>query len=198
MATKPKAIEILTGTLTRSRVRATWTQGDGNFKLDEPDNPLPSLGKALTACAVVAAEIVHAEKAWGEGIRVVGFKMGTLGGSPTVVFHCKKSFDDTTEELVFDTPAKLLANPVEEGSYHPPLKKNRAELVEDLVEEFKKYVKGDRAQGTLPLEEEEKEKPAKPDPGANTGDLPMGDGAPAEGEADKAKAAKRRGKKSGK
>lgn len=176
---KPKQIEVTKGKLTRRRVLASWMQGDADFSLDENEMPLPSLGKALAALAPVAATIIHAPRDYADGLRVVAIAIGSKGGAQTVTLTCRKTLDDASKEFAFTTPERLLANPTEEGAYSPPLKKEHKERVEDAVEEFKKYILGKRAQGTLPLDGEDDDgegdnEPENPDQGS----LPGVDAAP--------------------
>lgn len=150
---KPKQIDVVSGKLTRRRVFASWMQGDAYFDLDENENPLPSMAKAMAKLARVAASIIHAPADYADGLRVVSVTIGSKGGARTVALSCRKALDDASKEFSFTTPERLLAHPTEEGAYSPPLKKEHADAVDDAVEEFRKYILGQRAQGTLPLDD---------------------------------------------
>lgn len=155
MSAKPKAIELISGKLTRKTVRSAWQQGDGKFDLDERDNPLPALAKSLLALVPVVTSILHVHDVWGNDLRIIGVKMGEQGGAATVQIMCRKSISDAAKEFDFITPYRLLAHPSEPGTYTEPLTDARAALVWEVVEQFKNYIRGDRAQGQIEFEGED-------------------------------------------
>jgi hypothetical protein len=48
--------------------------------------------------------------------------------------------------------------PTKEGASSIPYSDKQVALLEEVIEEARKYLKGERAQGTLPLETEEQER----------------------------------------
>lgn len=153
---KPKEIEIVSVKRTRRSIVIHWRQGDGDFKLDERDNPLPSFGVAIDALAKLVPTICHFSKTYAyEGLRVVGFDLGSKGGATTVVLRVRKDLDDASKEFAFVTPERLLEQPTEEGAYTPPLGTEANALVAECIAEAKLYVKGDRAQGQIAFEGDE-------------------------------------------
>lgn len=150
---KTLAIEIVTIKRTRKRIEIAWHQGDASFGLKERDNPLPSFVAAFDALAPLVATVCHFPPDYAAiNLRVVGLTLGEQGGSQTAALVARKGIDDASQEFVFNTPPRLLADPSEEGSYTPPLDPANAELVATLVEEAKRYIRGERAQGQIEFE----------------------------------------------
>lgn len=155
-AEKPKTIDIVSVKRGRRNVVIHWRQGDAHFVIDERDMPLPSFYKAFDALCPVAATICHlGVKYTQSGLRVVKMDMGEKGGTSTVALHCRKDIDDAAKEFAFKTPERMLAHPTQEGKYTPPLPSTDAALVEDMIEEAKRYVRGERAQGQIVFEKDE-------------------------------------------
>lgn len=152
---KPKTIVIVSSKRTRKDIRAEYTQGEADFKLRENDNPLASYGQSLDALSAVAVVICHFPKEYATGLRVQGFKIGSKGGARTVVLHCAKDVDDSNKVFKFTTPERLLEAPTEEGSYSPPLSAKHTALIDEAIEETRRYVVGDRAQGTIQFEDDD-------------------------------------------
>jgi hypothetical protein len=151
-----KAIEILTGRRTRKTIAIGWRQGESHFDLDERDNPIPALVNALDALNAVAVEVLHVPASWCEtNFRVIGVTFGDQGGAGTFSLVCRKGFEDASKEFAFATPPRLLAHPVEPGSYTPPVSPESVAAIEEAREQFKCYVIGERAQGVIQFEEDE-------------------------------------------
>lgn len=157
---RPKPIVIVSVKRTRKTIAIAWTQGDAAFDLEERDNPLPAFTKAMDALTPIVGTICHLPKAWTDtGVVVKGFKMGEQGGTPTVSLTARKDIDDAAKEFAFKTPERLLAHPTQPGKYTPPLDAAEAELVQEAIEEAKRYVKGERAQGQIEFEGEDEDGP---------------------------------------
>ena len=167
---KPKEIEIVSVKRTRHSIVIHWRQGNGDFKLDERDNPLPSFGVAIDALGSIVSSICHFPQSYTAGLRVAGFDLGSKGGASTIVIRAKKDLDDSSKEFGFITPERFLEQPTEEGSYSPPLGVEAAALIAECIAEAKAYVKGDRAQGQIELPEGEDGK-GEDDEDNNTGAL---------------------------
>jgi hypothetical protein len=149
---KKLPIVITTINRTRKSIRIGWTQGDASFDLDETDNPLPAFNLALTALDPLVSVICHLPPAYSKtDIRINGLIIGSKGGADTVVLDVRKGLDYSAKEWKFKTPERLLAQPEEEGTYSPPLKEEEAALVFEMIEQAKAYVRGERAQGVLPI-----------------------------------------------
>lgn len=150
---KPKAIEITSVKLGRKTISIAWTQGDASFDLCERDNPLPQFYPAFAALAPVVGVVCHFPKKYAEeGLRVIALTLGEKGGVGTITLRAKKDIDDAQNEFGFSTPTRLLAHPIQEGKYTPPLAKEDAALVDEAIEQAKAYVRGERAQGQIAFE----------------------------------------------
>lgn len=150
---KPKHIGITSVKLGRKTISIAWTQGEASFDLCERDNPLPAFYPAFTALASVAGIICHFPKNYAEeGLRIIGLTIGDAGGVNTISIKAKKDIDDAQREFSFSTPTRLLAHPIQEGKYTPPLAKEDAALVGEAIEQAKAYVRGERAQGQIAFE----------------------------------------------
>jgi hypothetical protein len=153
---KPKPIEIVSVKRTRKTIEIAWRQGDADFDLSERDNPLASFIKSLDALAPLVPVICHFPAQYAAtGLRVVGFKMGEKGGAETVALSCRKDIDDVNKEFSFKTPERLLSHPTQEGKYTPALDDKAAGLVFEAIEEAKRYVRGERAQGQIAFKDDD-------------------------------------------
>lgn len=147
---KPKVIQITSVKRTRKSVIITHTQGDAKFTCDESDLPLPSFYAAFDALAPLVGTICHFHAKYSEtGMRVIRMDIGEKGGVQTVSLHARKDIDDAMKEFALHTPERLLAHPSQEGKYTPPLVAEDVALVEEMIEQAKQYVFGNRAQGQI-------------------------------------------------
>lgn len=207
---KPKAIVITKSHRAKSYIKINWTQGVGIFDLKENDNPRESFFKAFDALPAVAVHVCGLPEDYATNLRVIAVTWETTkGGDRRVSLKCRKSLDTADKELAFDTPFVAIDKPTGSTTSHtPPLPKALADLVHEADECSKDYVKGQRAQGQLPLgggdEDEDEAKKAKAAKAAaaedpNQAQLPMPEenqGAPGEAGAETAKAPKaKRGRK---
>jgi len=155
---KPKEIQITSVKRTRSSIVIHYEQGDGKFCIDEPDSPLPTFYKAMDALAPLVPRICHFPKSYSdEGLRVTEFVIGSKGGAQTVVLCAQKDLDDSSKVFSFTTPERLMEKPTEEGAYSPPLSEAKKALVWETIEEARKYVIGERAQGQLAIADDDPE-----------------------------------------
>lgn len=118
------------------------------------DNPLPSFIKAVEALAPLVLDICHLPSDYIHGLKPSGITLVTKQETQMVVVTAQKELTDANSPFNIATPLRFLSVPKEEGSYSPPLKEAQVELVDEVISQAKKYVKGDRAQGQLPLEVE--------------------------------------------
>lgn len=73
----------------------------------------------------------------------------------TIVLSAQKDLDDSNKQFEFSTPERLMEKPTEEGSYSPPLTEAKKAIIWEAIEEARKYVIGERAQGQLTLEDDD-------------------------------------------
>lgn len=161
---KPLPITIHEVRHTRRSIRIAYDKGTGHFKIDEPDNPLPSFTAAFDALLPLVAIMIHVPEEWATtNCRVVGIKLAAQGGAKSVALCVRKGIDDAAKEFAFVTPFRLLAHPTEPGTYTPPLTGAQAELIETVIEESKRYLLGERAQGEIAFGEDDGD-PENPEP----------------------------------
>jgi hypothetical protein len=192
---KPSSPLQITNVLrTRKSVAINWTVGDGKFDLDERDNPLPSFGQAFDALPPIVCRVLGLPETYVENLRVIGVKMSEQGAAPMVSFNVRKGLPDAAKEFAFVTPPRLLAHPTEPGSYTPPLSDADAAAVWEAIEQAKRYVLKDRAQGQIAFEDDDGE--VEVDADDATADLPLDEEAEAPAAAaEEAKPKKQRAKK---
>lgn len=155
METKSLEIRVLKVKRTRKTIEMSWKQGVGGFALAERDNPLPSFNAAVDALAPLVATICHLPTEYVQGgCRVVGFTIEEQAGADAVSILVKKQILDAPKEFAFKTPARLLAHPSEPGTYSPPLSVADAAVVYTAIDEAKRYIRGERAQGLISFDEE--------------------------------------------
>lgn len=149
-------IEIVSARRTRKTIEIAYTQGDSDVVITERDNPLPSFNKAFDALAPIVASVAHLPGKYAEtGFRLVGFKLSESHGSRCVSLIGRKDLGDAAKEFVIVTPARMLDKPSEAGAVGDTLSKEHVGLIEDAIDEAKKYVKGERAQGQLAFEDDD-------------------------------------------
>lgn len=152
MAKQETALEVESIYRTNKHIVIDWYEGESKFNLDEPDNPLPSFFKAWEALNPLVSTVCHFPPKYSEtNMRICGMLIGSKGGADTITLDVRKGLDDAAKEFKFKTPERLLANPTEEGTYTPPLTEAQASLVYTMIEEAKEYIRGNRAQGVLPV-----------------------------------------------
>ena len=155
--------------LTRANVHIEYTNEDDTYKYDSADKPLPSFYKAMEALVPVVLDTLMLPKAYagkkpkaddkepGYPLTVSGFTIHTKGESRLVTIMAMKVVD-TPSPFNISVPNRYMDPPTKEGSSSIPYSDKHVALIEEVIEEAKKYLKGERAQGTLPLETEEQER----------------------------------------
>lgn len=193
---KPKLIVIESAKLTRKDVKITYSQGESQTTIREVDNPLPSFGQSFDALKPLVGVILHLPKDYAnESMRIVAIEIGSKGGAHTVVIHASKSFDDASKQFEIKTSERLLEEPTEEGEYSPVLTDAKCQLVYDAIEEARKYVMGERAQGQIVFDDGEDEDDEGGKAGEESGaELPFTETPPAPPPAAEAPAKPKRGR----
>lgn len=182
---KPKSISIIEVKRTRRFISIHYKKGDEDFKIRSNENPLASFVKSLDALVPIVIAVCEVPANWDTNLRVSGFSVSDMRDAQTVCVRAIKSVTLSGAVLEIDTPAALLGTPKTEGAVTQPLDKAQIGLVEDAIEEAKRYVKGERAQGTLTLDADAEDD--EEDNGTGT--------EPAQGELIKLPAKKKRGTK---
>lgn len=161
--------------LSRTKVHVEYEKEGETFKVDSPDRPLPSFLTAIKALPPIACRICGFNKAYvgkphpddlsktKNPLRVTGIVLTDKQGARRVKLECTKDLPDADLLLTFNTPARFLEHPEEEGTYSPPLADADVAAINEMIDEAAKFASGERAQGTLPFEEDkEPDQPAEP------------------------------------
>lgn len=155
---KPKSITIHQIKRSRRFIFIAYDKGDEVMTVKSNEIPLPEFGSALDALAEVVSIVLHLPIEYTDtDLRVMGATLDTQGGARSVSIIAQKSLDDAGKAFKIVTPPRFLEHPSEKGSYTPPLEADARDAVDELVAQAKRYILGERAQGTLPLEEDKDE-----------------------------------------
>lgn len=154
-AEKPKAIDIIEVRRTRRFIRVHFKKGDEDFRIRSNDNPLPAFSQSLDALVPLVCTICEVAPSWDTNLRIMGLSVGEMRDVKTASISVQKTVTLSGKVLDFATPPALLSAPTTEGAVTTPLTTAQAELVAEVIEQAKRYVKGDRAQGTLDLDGED-------------------------------------------
>lgn len=150
--------------LTRSKVAVEYKTPTGeSHSLECSDAPLPSFVAAIHALAALILDVLHLPSDYGEHLTPTGLTLTDKQEAKLVTITGKKDLPDAHAPFNIATPLRFLAHPETEGSYSPPLTDDQVALVEEVLEEAKKYVKGERAQGQLPLDSTDDEEGSEPE-----------------------------------
>ncbi len=172
---KPKIIDVLEVRRTRRFITIKYKHGDDTHTLKTNEAPLPEFGQALDALADVARTVVEAPEEWTANLSVTGFKHEAFRDVRAASILISKGIAASGKVLKVTTPAALLAQPQTEGAFTPPLKADHVALVEEAIEQAKRYILGERAQGTLPLQKPEESDPDEPAEPVGGEEMDLGD-----------------------
>jgi len=169
-APKATPLTILKVRRTRKHVLISYRNGHEehpNFK--SSDMPLPAFDQAISALAPLVCELLHLPEKYVENMRAIGVTIADGSGNEMVTVIAQKSLDDANGPFNIATPLRLMETPTVEGSYSPPLTSKQADLVDEVIEQAKQYILGNRAQGQIEFKGEEDEAEEDEDP--NQGEL---------------------------
>lgn len=145
-------MEIKRVRIKRRAVVIDYENEGEDHSVTSRDNPLPSFVKAVEALAPLVLDVLHLPSEYQHGLKPTGITIVEKQETELVVVTAQKELTDCNSPFNIATPLRFMAHPKEEGSYSPPLSERQVALVDAVVKEAKKYVKGDRAQGQLPLD----------------------------------------------
>lgn len=148
---KPVQLTINKVRLTRRAVIVEYANNGETLSIRSPENPLPEFKAAIEALIPLIIQICHFPETYAANMRASGLTITEKG---LVTLQAAKSFDDASGPLNITTPLRMRELPEEEGTYSVPLDPAQKNLIDSVVEEAKRYVMGERAQGTLPLPED--------------------------------------------
>jgi hypothetical protein len=139
--------------LTRSKVAISYRTPTGeDHHVETSDAPLPSFVAAIHALAPLIVAIVHLPGEYAEKLTPLGLTLVDKQDSKLVTLSGKKDLPDSHSPFNISTPLRFLEHPKEEGTYSPALTDAEVALVNEVIEEAKRYLRGERAQGSLPLD----------------------------------------------
>jgi len=150
---------------TRQNISIAWKVGEDKFDITSRDNPLPSFAKALDALAPVVCAICGLPDGYKDGLTANGAYISAVAGVDAVALVASKQLPDNNRPFNISTPLRLMSAPETEGAANPPLLEKQIAAIQEVLDEAKKYVKGDRAQGQIALEAEEGEEAEDPKQG---------------------------------
>jgi hypothetical protein len=168
-------MDITSIKLTRNNVHIEYTNEGDTYKYDSADKPLPSFYKAMEALPPLVIDTLQLPKSYigkkpkaddsepGYPLTVTGITIHTKGDSRLVCLVATKVID-TPSPFNITVPNRYMDAPTKEGASSIPYSDKQVALIEEVIEEARKYLKGERAQGTLPLETEEQAR-AEPEDG---------------------------------
>ncbi len=144
MANKPVSLVIHKVRLTRKNVIIEYHNGNAALSCEDPENPLPEFKAAIAALVPLLMSVCHFPADYSEGLIACGVTV-TDKGQFTV--QGKKSFDDAAGPLNISTPLRIREE--EEGGKLPGLTAEQDALIDEVLEQAKRYILGERAQGVL-------------------------------------------------
>jgi hypothetical protein len=158
-------MEITKVKLTRTNVHLEYTNEGDTYKYDSKDKPLPSFYEAVEALAplvittlglpktYVGKKPTEGDKTPGLPLIVNGITIVMKGEARQVCIVATKVISACPSPFNITVPLRYMDAPDEEGSASEPYGTKEVELLEEVIAEAKKYLRGERAQGQLPLEE---------------------------------------------
>jgi hypothetical protein len=174
--------------LTRSQVVVDYTHENDTHNVTSSDAPLPSFVRAVEALMPLVLSILHLPQSYAGTIKgsdgkerpsmvATGLTMAEKQETELVTITAKKELPDAHSPFNIATPLRFIAHPEEAGSYSPALSDEHVAVVQEVLKEAKKYVKGERAQGQLPLDGDSKTEEAEEQEPAGGEVLDFGKGA---------------------
>lgn len=173
----PTSLAILKVRRTRRHVVIHYRNGEEEHQLKSRDNPLPAFDTSIAALAPIVLEVLHLPATYGtENFKATGLTISDSGGNAQVCLCAQKQLPECNGPLNLATPLRLLDEPIAEGAVGKPLNDVQAEAVQEVIERAKSYIRGDRAQGQIPLEDgddEDADDTESPENDPNQHNLPL-------------------------
>lgn len=141
--------------LKRRAVEISYENNGEEHNITSRDMPLPAFVRAVENLASLVLDVLHLPSEYQKGLKPTGITVTEKQNTHLVAVIAQKELTDCNSPFNIVTPLRFLSVPEEEGSYSPPLTEKQAALVDAVIREAKEYVKGNRAQGQLPLNGED-------------------------------------------
>ena len=141
--------------LKRRAVEISYESNGEQHNITSRDMPLPSFVKSVENLTSLVLDVLHLPTDYQKGLKPTGITLTEKQETHLVTITATKELTDCNSPFNIATPLRFLSVPQEEGSYSPPLTEKQVALVDAVIREAKDYVKGNRAQGQLPLDAED-------------------------------------------
>lgn len=132
-------------------VSISYENEGSDYSITSKDVPLPAFYKAIEALRGTILGILHLPAEYVEGLKPIGLTVADKQEVQLVCLVAQKSLPECHSPFNIATPLRFMEHPKEEGSYSPALEGADLEVISEVIEQAKAYVRGDRAQGQLPL-----------------------------------------------
>lgn len=140
MPKAPTALTILKVRRTRKHVVIHYRNGENDHNIKCRDNPLPAFDAAISALAPLVIELLALPSTYVENLKATGITISDASGNDQVCVVAQKSLPDA------NGPFNICS---------PPLTGKQVDLIDEVVEQAKLYVRGDRAQGQIAFDDGE-------------------------------------------
>ncbi len=154
--TKTESISVTAVRNLRKSIKIEYIQGTDEYAVNCHDNPLPSFYKALKALDAHVCSLCEFPTKDAEKIEATGITVRDKGDNALALIVARKKI--RKGKRIFNISTPLLAMwPDEENKGADFMDEDVAKAIEKVIVEAKKYVIGDRAQGQIEFEDEEKD-----------------------------------------
>lgn len=116
------------------------------------ENPLPAFDAAIAALTPLVCELLLLPATYVENMKATGLTIADPDGNEQVCIVAQKSLPDAAGPFNIATPLRFVNAPQTEGSFTPALKAEQVALIDEVIEQAKAYVRGERAQGVIKFE----------------------------------------------
>lgn len=154
-----KDIAITRVRVTRKAIVVEWTEGLDECSRSFHENPLPAFTKAIEGLTEHVTTLCEFPAAYAKGITATGITVSEKGDNSLALITAQKKLKRNGRVLNIPTPLLAMYEDAEnKGADH--MTEAEAAAIEKVIKETKRYLAGERAQGTIQFEDE---KPKKDD-----------------------------------
>lgn len=151
--------------LTKKSVAISYRNNNEEITIQSKDNPRPEFIKAVEALVPLIIETLELPKEYAGRKQIggdeawklltsTGLTVSYKGESRQVCLVGKKDLDNCNSPFNIVTPNRMLDDPTEEGAVSTQFTTKQQAVIENVLDEAKEYVRGNRAQGQLGLSDE--------------------------------------------
>jgi hypothetical protein len=142
-----KEFKILKVKRTQKAIFIAFKKEDEEHDVTAHDNPLPSFYPSFDALAPLVCALCELPSKYTDGMTVTGVTLTKSGKADACLLIAKKTIEGNTRPFNIVTPLVLMDPPEAGEAAHLTTKESG--LVNAVIEEAKKYVRGERAQGQI-------------------------------------------------